>query len=57
MFSFVYPGDVITKDVVQKMLRMRPSRSFLFLLFHIYVAFVFKLSVYQTEFSQKDLLR
>lgn len=33
MFLFVYPGDIITKDVVQKMLRMRPSRSFLFLYF------------------------
>ena len=33
MFSFVYPGDIITKNMVQKMLRMRPSSSFLFLYF------------------------
>lgn len=53
MFSFVYPGNVITKDVVQKILRMGPSRCFLFL-FHMYVEFVFELPAYQLEFPSEE---
>lgn len=57
MFSFVYPGDVTTKNMVQKILRTGPSRCFLLLYFTCTLNLYSSSLLVNWSFSQKDVLR